>query len=148
VSLNGTHRIGPFRPAGELAETIPGRPALVFDGDCRFCTAAVEWLLERAREPIRPVPYQRAGIERLGVSREEARRELLWVEPGGEVLRGHRAVTRALRACDRPWSRLATVLRYAPGRWLAGAGYRLVARYRGRLPGTTPACAHHWRYAE
>lgn len=125
-------------------------PLLVFDGDCGFCTATVRWLSARLKEPVEVVPWQALEIGELGLSEQDVTRYVWWLEPRperrsgeGGMLRekGHRAAGRALIACRGPWPLVGGLLLLPPPfSWLWAAGYRLVARYRGYLPGTTPAC--------
>jgi predicted DCC family thiol-disulfide oxidoreductase YuxK len=121
-------------------------PTLLFDGACGFCTAAVYWIDTRLERRTRLVPWQEAPLADYGLAPEEARRTVWWIEPSGERFHSEQAVARALGSCAPRWQRLGRLLR-APGiRRLARTGYRLVARFRHRLPGTTPACeAPGWR---
>ncbi len=43
-------------------------------------------------------------------------------------------------ATHGPWAVAGRILLAPPVSWVAPLGYRLVARYRHRLPGGTPAC--------
>ncbi|MFF5111047.1 DCC1-like thiol-disulfide oxidoreductase family protein [Streptosporangium sp. NPDC000509] len=115
-------------------------PVLVFDGDCGFCTTSVRFAKRRIGVRARVVPWQFADLRALGVTRERAEREVLWVE-GGRVYGEAQAVARLLIAAGLPWSPLGFVLRIPPFRWVARGVYRLVAANRHRLPGGTPACA-------
>lgn len=119
---------------------MTGQPVLVFDGDCGFCTTSVRFAERRVGVRARVVPWQFADLRALGVTRERAEREVLWVEDG-RVYGGAQAVARLLIAAGLPWSPLGFVLRVPPFRWVAGWVYRLVAANRHRLPGGTPACA-------
>jgi predicted DCC family thiol-disulfide oxidoreductase YuxK len=113
---------------------------LVFDGECGFCTAAVDWLARHLERPTCLVPWQQLQPGLLGLSEEDLRRSVWWIEPTGERFHSERAVAHALIACGRGWRRLGLLL-LAPGvHALAAVGYRLVARVRRRLPGTIPAC--------
>jgi hypothetical protein len=95
----------------------------------------------RFKEPVATLPWQKADLERLGVSEDEARSAAWWVEPSGRRYGGHRAVARALLACGGIWSVLGRFLFLpAPVSWAGSWGYALVVRYRHFLPGTTPAC--------
>lgn len=119
---------------------MPDEPVLVYDGDCAFCTRAVELALNQMKVACRAVPWQRADLAALGLTQEEVTEAVWWVEPGGTKVKGHRAVAAALRH-GRPAARSAGRLLDAP--WaekVAAAGYDLVARNRHRLPGATPAC--------
>lgn len=119
----------------------PGEAAvLIFDGDCGFCTSTVRWVLKRVRKPVQAVPYQRADLERYGLSEKDVRRYVWWIDELGRRYRGHRATAKALEASGGGWSLVGRLLRTPPMSWLAAVGYRLVARYRGHLPGGTPAC--------
>jgi hypothetical protein len=63
-----------------------------------------------------------------------------WVDGDGGRSRAHVAIARALLAADG-WPAIAgRVLLLPPFRWIAAATYPLVARWRHRLPGGTPAC--------
>jgi predicted DCC family thiol-disulfide oxidoreductase YuxK len=116
---------------------------LIFDGDCGFCATCVRlarWL------PADPtfVTWQDADLAALGVDVAQARRAVQWVAADGRVEGGARAVAGLLRACDqRRWRMLGAAISTPPFSWLAAGVYRLVARYRYRLPGGTPACAAH-----
>jgi predicted DCC family thiol-disulfide oxidoreductase YuxK len=124
------------------AEPAPSErhPVLVFDGDCGFCTSCAR-LLRRIGTEAEIVPWQRADLERLGLTAAQAATAVQWVEPGGRVRSGHEALAAALRTAG-PLARLAGRSIVAPGiSPLAAAGYRLIAANRGRLPGGTPACS-------
>lgn len=119
-------------------------PALIFDGECPFCTRVALWARSRLRRPVELLPWQRLADEgRLGaylLRREEAARWAWWVE-GARRWRGHRAVGRTLLTCRGAWRLLgALLLAPQPLSWPLALGYRLVARIRGHLPGTVPAC--------
>ena len=114
-------------------------PLLLFDGDCRFCTAVVDWLVPRLERRARMMPWQQADLGVLGLTRDQASRLVWWIEPSGARFAGHLAVAKALEACGQPWNRIGALLEMPAIRGLAAAGYRAVARIRHRLPGTEPA---------
>jgi predicted DCC family thiol-disulfide oxidoreductase YuxK len=119
-------------------------PVLVFDGDCGFCTTSASWIAARWKGRERPeaVPWQRLGpgrLEQLGLCADDVARAAWWVEDGRRW-GAHRAVARALKAAGGGWGLVGTLLLVPPGRQVAAVGYRIVARYRYRLPGGTPAC--------
>ena len=132
-------------------------PLLIFDGDCGFCTAAVNWAARRFRRPVEVVPWQRLDLDAFGLTRKDVDLYAWWIEPeveteegedseGGETRglrkwRGHRAAGRALKTCRGIWPLFGFLLLLPPPfSWVWAAGYRLVARFRGYLPGSTPAC--------
>ncbi|MEY9948659.1 thiol-disulfide oxidoreductase DCC family protein [Kitasatospora sp. GAS1066B] len=121
-------------------------PVLVFDGDCAFCSSCVRIAERYLRQTLASggwtaEPLQFADLAALGVTRERAEREVLWVTPTGEVYGGAQAVAKLLLRSGNVWAYLGAVLRLAPVRPVAAAVYRLVARYRHRMPGGTAACA-------
>lgn len=122
------------------AATPRVRPLLVFDGYCGFCTRSVLWLLPRFASPVDTMPAQRLDLAAVGLGKDDVKRFAWWIEADGRRSRGHRAIARALLACRRPWPLAGRLLLLPPVSWLAALGYRLVARYRRFLPGTTPAC--------
>lgn len=124
-----------------MSNHLPEQPAtLIFDGDCGFCTTAVRWLERTMPRVPATVPFQWADLPDFGLTEEEARSRV-WFVTGGRRYGGAGAVAALLRgqphAALRMLGWLATV---PPWSWLADAGYHLVARYRYRLPGGTPAC--------
>ncbi|WP_281284722.1 thiol-disulfide oxidoreductase DCC family protein [Nonomuraea mesophila] len=113
---------------------------LVFDGDCGFCTKCIEIVRRHMRIRARITPWQSADLAGLGVTRERAQYELLWICERG-VYGGAQAVAKLLIDAGPPWSLLGLTLRLPPMRWAAHALYRLVADNRYRLPGAGSACA-------
>lgn len=119
--------------------TEPGRPLLIFDGDCGFCTtsarAGQRWLgLDHVE------PWQFLDLEALGVTQAQCEEAVQWVGADGSVASAHEAAIAALRHAGGAWSVLGRVMAIPGVRWLAGVVYRAVARNRHRLPGGTPAC--------
>ncbi|MGP4052500.1 thiol-disulfide oxidoreductase DCC family protein [Streptomyces sp. 2A115] len=117
------------------------QPVLVFDGDCGFCTTSVRFAERRLRPRCEAVPWQFADLEALGVARERAEHEVLWVTPTGTVHGGAQAIAKALLSAGRGWPLLGALLTLPPIRWAAHGLYRLVASNRQRMPGGTAACA-------
>ena len=117
---------------------------LIYDGDCGFCTASAAWIARRwpVQSGARAIPWQLAYpqvIEDSQLALEDLQRAAWWIE-GGLREEGSRAVGRALVEAGGPLSLLGRSLLVAPLSWVAPLGYRLIARYRYRLPGATPAC--------
>ncbi len=117
------------------------RSTLVFDGDCGFCTTAVDWL--EAHLPVSPpsTPFQWADLEALGLTREEAS-ERVWLVTPRHQYGGHLALSALLRT--QPgfgWRFAGNLIATPPFSLVAAVGYSLIARNRHRLPGGTPACA-------
>lgn len=116
---------------------------LIFDGECGFCTRAAQWAIDHAREPFAAVPYQATSPDRYGLTVDQARERVWWIEDNVQ-LDGHRAVGRILRACRGPWPVLGRAIATPPLSWAAVVGYELVSRVRHRLPGTRPAVKGGW----
>jgi len=117
------------------------RPVLLYDGDCSFCTLSVQWVERHL--PVLPdlQPWQDADLTALGVTEAEASHSVQWIEPSGRVSSGATAVARLLVDNGGVWSALGRLMLVPPASWLAAAAYRVVATFRGRLPGVTPSCA-------
>jgi len=117
---------------------------LLFDGDCGVCTTTAAWVARRwpQGEPPQAIAWQLLSHEELvecDLSLDELARAAWWVE-GDHRDEGSRAVARALQATTGRWSFAGRILLVPPLSWIAALGYRVVARYRHRLPGGTPAC--------
>jgi len=120
--------------------TVPLPALLIFDGDCGFCTTAVTWATRLLPAMPNASPFQWTDLQLYGVTPAEATSRV-WFAVGGKRYGGAAAVAAILRRQPVAGLRLlgwfGTV---PPWSWLAEVGYRVVARYRHRLPGGTPAC--------
>ncbi|MBX9426773.1 thiol-disulfide oxidoreductase DCC family protein [Streptomyces lateritius] len=117
------------------------RPVLVYDGDCGFCTTSANFVERHVRPRCDIVPWQFTDLDALGITRERAAYEVVWVAPAGAVDGGARAVAKTLLSAGGVWAPLGAVLLLPGVRGVARGVYRLVATHRHRLPGGTPACA-------
>jgi predicted DCC family thiol-disulfide oxidoreductase YuxK len=117
-------------------------PTLVYDGDCGFCTASARWIERRLRPAVRVVPWQELDdLAAVGLTVDDVTRAAWWIDADGHRHEGHLAIGEALAAARTPrWRLVGRVILVPPFRWLGGPVYRLVARYRYRLPGATDAC--------
>lgn len=120
------------------------RPVFLYDGDCSFCSSCAEFIHKRISTTAEVVPWQHADLVALGVTQEQAEAATLWVVGAGErseVFAGPEGIARLLIDAGSYWKALGRVLDLPPVRWLAWPAYRVLARYRHRMPGGTPACA-------
>jgi predicted DCC family thiol-disulfide oxidoreductase YuxK len=119
-------------------------PILIYDGDCGFCTSVAAGISHRWRVPAETRAWQSLGedgLAELGLTPEAAQQAAWWVDADGRRFRGHRAVAKALLGA-RGWRRMAGgAILLPPVSWAAAVGYRVVVRYRHRLPGSTNACS-------
>jgi predicted DCC family thiol-disulfide oxidoreductase YuxK len=118
---------------------VTGRPLLVFDGDCGFCTTSARAGQRWLRLPY-VEPWQFLDLDALGISEEACTSAVQWIGAAGDVVSAEHAVIAALRHAGGVWKVLGGMLALPGIRALAGATYRWVARNRYRLPGGTAAC--------
>jgi predicted DCC family thiol-disulfide oxidoreductase YuxK len=106
---------------------------IVYDGDCGFCTKWAAKFRDRLQAPVRILPNTVENLAALDVSPEDAARALQWVGPDQRS---------SAAAAIAAWFSASTLRRWRCAGWLlntrivrplAAAGYRLVARNRGRL---------------
>ncbi len=116
------------------------RPALLYDGDCAFCTWCAG-LLEKIGPEAEIVAWQLTDLAELGVTEEQAIAAVQWVEVDGTVRSGHEAIAATLSSAGRIWRIVGRTLLLPGVSPIAAVAYRLVADNRYRLPGSTPACA-------
>jgi predicted DCC family thiol-disulfide oxidoreductase YuxK len=121
--------------------SIAATPTLIYDGECGFCTASVRFVERWVRPRCNIEAWQLTDLRSRGISRQRAEHEVLWVTSAGAVYGGAHAVARLLLNAGRSWRGVGALLMVPPFSWLARVVYTIVARYRGRLPGGTPACA-------
>lgn len=114
---------------------------LIFDGDCGFCTSAANFVVARSSVAIEAVPWQLTDVSAFGLTETQTAARVFFVTRG-EAFGGHLAFAQILWA-QRNWAlkTLGWLLTVPPFCWLGSFGYALVARFRHRLPGGTPACS-------
>jgi predicted DCC family thiol-disulfide oxidoreductase YuxK len=95
----------------------------------------------RLRPNCELIPLQFADVHSLGITRQRAQYELLWIPPAGKVSGGAQAVARLLLSAGKGWALLGMLLVLPPMRWIAHGVYRLIANNRESMPGGTAACA-------
>jgi predicted DCC family thiol-disulfide oxidoreductase YuxK len=121
--------------------TDSSRHVLIFDGGCGFCTTAANFVVARSSVSIEAVAWQLTDVTVFGLTEVQTAARVYFVT-GGEAFGGHLAFAQILWA-QRNWALKAVgwLLTIPPFCWLGLIGYALVARFRHRLPGGTPACA-------
>ena len=116
------------------------RATLLYDGDCGFCTWAVEkvrrWLKPRARV----VFWQGEDLDALGVTPEQCAESIQFIDASGVRTDQGQAVAKLLQVSRPPWPLVGAVIGLPGVVQVTSAAYRLVARNRYRLPGSTSAC--------
>ena len=119
-------------------------PLLIYDGDCSFCSSSARWITARWHGRQQAIAWQHMSAERLehlGLTLADVEGAAWWIDPSrGVRASGAPAVARALRAADGWPSLVGRLLLVPPFRWLAAGAYPVIARWRHRLPGGTPAC--------
>ena len=119
---------------------------LIFDGDCGFCTSAANAVVKRSVPPVTAIAWQFANLSEFGLTAAQAQQRVYVVSQSDEVgirtFGGHLAFAQLL-VLQPNWvlRLLGRLLKYPPVSWVGALGYALVARFRHRLPGATPACS-------
>jgi predicted DCC family thiol-disulfide oxidoreductase YuxK len=114
---------------------------MIFDGDCGFCTSSVNVIRRWIRPDIDIAPWQRTDIASFGLTADECSTAVQFVRSDRSVVAGSRAVMAMLRHAPLPWPIVGSVGDWPGVAWVADRTYRWIAANRGRLPGSTPACA-------
>jgi predicted DCC family thiol-disulfide oxidoreductase YuxK len=122
----------------------PRQGTLVYDGDCGFCTTSANWIVRHWPEGAASVavPWQRLApevMEAAQLSQADVQRAAWWIDRD-RCEEGSRAVAAALITAGGFLAIVGQILLLPPVSWVAPLGYRIVAKYRYRLPGGTPAC--------
>ena len=127
--------------AGDNAvDNLGGRPWVLFDADCGFCTASVRFMQRPLiRADVVAEPFQTHDLAARGLNSTDCA-ATLHVLADAKVYTGAAAIARVLRASRTPWPVLGVLLRVPGLSQLAELLYRIVARNRHRLPGATASC--------
>ena len=111
----------------------PGTHVLVFDGDCGFCRATVEFIRRLARTDIALVPFSQVdqGSLLTSLNRSEFLASAHYITPDGREYHGGESITRALRLV--PGGLIVGMLHLWGLSWFRELGYALVASNRSLL---------------
>lgn len=120
-------------------------PLLIFDGDCGFCTSAVDALQKQMRTKFETIPYQFADLEKYHLTTEECSQRIYLIvntaEDTEKQYSGHKAISKIWRIqANILWKALGWFIIIPGINLLSYLGYWLMAKYRHKLPGGTPAC--------
>ena len=99
---------------------MPTPITVIYDGNCRFCKASVDWL--GLKLVFDALPFQSSDLESFGLTREESTREAIAIADG-VIYRGAGAVGYLLGARGNEVG--AWVVRVSGG--VGRSGYRWVA---------------------
>ena len=113
---------------------------LIFDGDCGFCTTTANFIARHSSSPIAIHPWQFIDVSAYGLTEAQVSAKVYMVVDGVPFA-GHEAFAQIL-LLQRNWvlKTLGWLAMHPPISWLARPVYWLVAKYRHKLPGGTPAC--------
>ena len=78
-------------------------PLMVFDGDCGFCRAWIEYWKELTGERVEYAPFQQAAAQFPDVSREQFVEAVQIFLPGGERRSGAHAALTAMAIGEKTW---------------------------------------------
>ena len=113
---------------------------LIFDGDCGFCTTAANFIVKNSKTKIVAVPWQRTDLSKFSLTEAQVA-DQVYLVVDEDSFGGHVAFAMVFRVQPNSFVRFMGKMmmsRYL--RWFAAPTYRLVAKYRHKLPGGTPAC--------
>lgn len=113
---------------------------LIFDGDCGFCTTAANFIVKNSKTKIVAVPWQRTDLSKFSLTEAQVA-DQVYLVVDADSFGGHEAFAMVFRVQPNSFVRFMGKMmmsRYL--RWFAAPTYRLVAKYRHKLPGGTPAC--------
>lgn len=122
-------------------EDVSPTRLLIFDGDCGFCTTWVNRLRDALPRFPEAVPWQWSDLDALGLTEDDVR-DFAWYLTPRHSYAGAMCFAALLR--DQPTIGLrfaGHLLATPPFSIVAALGYNVIAKYRHRLPGGTPACA-------
>ena len=113
----------------------PGKPILIYDGDCGFCRRWIDRWHDITADRIEYAPYQEAAPRFPGIAKEDFQSSVILVEPDGKITKAAEAVFRSLAMVpSRTWP-LWLYTRVPGTKPAAEWAYRLVASHRGFFSG-------------
>ena len=105
------------------------KPLMVFDGDCGFCRAWIEYWKELTGDRVAYAPFQEAAAQFPDVPREQFAAAVQIFLPGGQRRSGAHAALTAMAIGEK--TRLLSAYEHVPGfAAVAEAAYRTIAAHR------------------
>lgn len=103
-------------------------------------------VVKRSEPRVTAVAWQLTNVREFGLSETQTQQRVYLVTgdalSGLQTFGGHLAFAQLLALQrNRALSACGFILKLVPFRWIGALGYALIARFRHRLPGGTPACA-------
>jgi len=113
---------------------------LIFDGDCGFCTTVARKFSAKTKSKVEPVAWQLMDLTKFNLTAEQCSKRVYLVKDN-KAFAASKAIAELLKL-QKNWIYLVlgAIMTIPPFSWLAIPGYLLIARYRHKLPGGTPAC--------
>jgi len=112
---------------------------VIYDGDCAFCSSAARFAQAKVAKNLKYQAYQLSDLVSLNLTEAECQRALQMIIDD-KKFSAEKAVIELLRYGNLFYRSLAMILSLPILRLLTRIGYRLIAKYRHRLPGGTPTC--------
>lgn len=104
--------------------------ALLYDGDCGFCTKSIRVWQKMTRDRIACAPYQTALPQFPQVTAAQCNSAVQLILSTGKVYSGAHAVFKSLALADKYRALLWLYEKFLPFRWISERFYRFVARNR------------------
>ena len=116
-------------------------PLLIFDGDCGFCTSSASWICSKNAH-INISSWQSIDLSTYDLTEPEVSSAVYWIDSTGKKFRGHFAIGKVLKESNQIWRKLAgSIISSKVFTPFGKILYRLIAKYRHKLPGSTESCA-------
>lgn len=117
---------------------IPASGLLVFDGDCGFCRRWIRRMRAWFRRHPDAVAWQHADLVALGLTEQQCREAVQFVDASGRVWSGGDAAAQVLRVAGFPYSVAGGVMLLPVVKSIAQRAYKWVANNRHRFKGDPP----------
>lgn len=118
-----------------MAKHIEPTGLLIFDGECGFCRRWIRYMRSWFRTLPEAVAWQESDLVSLGLTEEQCRAAVQFVDAGGRVWSGSDAAAQVLKVAGFPFSLLGRVMLLPLVRVIPRRMYKWVARNRHRFHG-------------
>ena len=89
--------------------------------------------------------WQSVEMADFGLTDQNGQESSWWIDDEGSAVGGAQGIGWALRSTKPAWAQLAgRFITFAPVRPVSKLAYKVIVRYRHKLPGSTDACRMHY----
>ena len=114
---------------------------LLYDGDCGFCTKSALFAKSRLAKDLDIITWQSVDdLKKYDLSVNDVTKRAYFIDDENKAIGGSKAIFSVGKLMKNPWRLIAKFLSLPIFSWITETVYKLVAKNRHHMPGSTQSC--------